>query len=318
MNSQRLSALECVSRGVSNLRGNWKLVLLVFAQIIACGVVAFLGVVVLMMAGIGASLDGFSLESVEDVENLREALARSAFGWKELAIVLAVLFVFLAVLLLVYSWFQGGILATLDRGERQAPRGTGSEMTLFETFSGRNFSGWASQYVWPLFWFFNWLTLLLTVALFGLVLLAGLGVFLLAKLGQGIAIAVGCVLVLPLILLMLALQIWLVIGQTLVVNDFGVFRATNRALVYLGRRFWAAIVIAVLFLVAQIGVAVVFLPLSQGLAIALGDGGAAALAVQILLTFAQWLVGGVLSVALFGSVVALTRTEIDHERRLAS
>ena len=77
-------------------------------------------------------------------------------------------------------------------------------------------------------------------------------------------------------------------------------------------RFGGALLLTLLFVLASAGVTLIFWPLGQGMASALEGSLAAFFVVQLLLTVAQWLVTGILTVALFGSVSALVRSELDQ------
>ena len=76
--------------------------------------------------------------------------------------------------------------------------------------------------------------------------------------------------------------------------------------------FGGALLIILLFVIASLTVGLLFFPLTQGMAVALADSAVASFAVRSLLTMAQWLVNGILTVALFASVVALARSEVDR------
>jgi hypothetical protein len=124
--------------------------------------------------------------------------------------------------------------------------------------------------------------------------------------------ALGCLAMVPLLGLMLGLNLWILLTMALLPREeLGVFRASRVALGILWRRLGGALLIVLLFVIASFAIGIVFVPLTQGLAVVLSDKVAALLAVQLLLTAAQWMLSSILTVALLGSVVALARTEID-------
>ena len=303
-----LSAIDCIGRGVANLRANWELVLLQLAQTILCAVMVVGGGVALIMI-LGASFL-LQLSDPSDWSAALERLQGFSVDVGLLAIALAATTILLTLVGLVYCWFQAGIMATLERGERQAPPAARVGSGLFRTFSLRNFAGWSHAGAWR---YFNY---------FGLLSLVGaaiLGVFMVAMLlgtatiGEGAGAAVfGCLAFVPLAALLVVLNIWVLIGMALLPRqEFGVWRATRGALTILRHRFGGALLLTLLFVLASAGVTLIFWPLGQGMASALEGSLAAFFVVQLLLTVAQWMVNGILTVALFGSVTALVRTELD-------
>lgn len=307
----RLSAFDCAGRGISNLRGNWELVPVVFVQLVACAVLAVLG----LLAGgfVAGATSLFGVDDLSDPGRLLERLEALSLNWPALAVGLSVLFIVLTVVSLVYCWFQAGIVSTLERGERQAPLGAKTSWPLFRTFSIRNLIGWSSDSAWRFFWLLGWMLLVSTVILAVFIGVAVVFTFLIQRGSAPGAMVFGCLSLLPIAAFGLTLNVWFAIGQTLATRDDGtVFSASRKALGILRRRFGAALVIALLFVFASFVSAIVFVPLTQGMTIALGDSGIAAAVVQLLLMAAQWLVSAILSIAFFGAVVALARTELAY------
>ncbi len=309
MRNSRLSAVDCVGRGISNLRGNWELVPTVFLQLVACAVLTVLG----LLAGgvIAGATSLLSADDFSDVDRLLERFQALSMSWPAVAVGLSTVFIVLTLVSLVYCWFQAGIVSTLERGERQAPPGAKTQWPLFRTFSIRNLMGWSSGSAWRFFWLLGWMLLLSTVILAVMTGLAAVLTFLIQRASGAGALVFGCLALLPIIGFGLTLNVWFAIGQTLVTRDQGtVLGASRTALEILRRRFGAAVVIALLFVLASLVSAIIFVPLTQGMTIALGDGGLAATVVQLLLMAAQWIVSAILSIAFFGSVVALTCNEL--------
>lgn len=303
------SAIDCVGRGIANLRANWELVLLQLVQTVVCGVMVVVGVVGLVMV-LGASFL-FQLSDPADWSTALERLEGFSINPGLLAIGLAATTILLSLVGLVYCWFQAGIMATLERGERQAPPTLPADPRLFRTFSGRNFRGWGNGGAWRYFNFFSVLSLVAT-AILGVYVIAA--VIAAAAMGEGVGMTVvGCVAVLPLVALLMMFNLWFLVGMTLLPRqEFGVWSATRVALSILWRRLGGALLIALLFILASVGVALIFWPLGQGMSAALEGSLPAWFAVQFLLTVAQWLVNGILTVALFASVTSLVRTELDR------
>jgi hypothetical protein len=112
----------------------------------------------------------------------------------------------------------------------------------------------------------------------------------------------------------LGLNFWALAAQALMPREgFGVFAASGLAWRLLRRRLGAWLLLALLFVLASVGLALVFAVLNQGMSLALDGFAGPWIAVQILLTASQWLASSIVSVALFGSVVALVRHELDTQ-----
>jgi len=307
-----LSAIDCIVRGIANLRANWELVLLQLVQTVVCLVLTIVSVVGLIMV-LGASFL-LELSDPSDWASAVERLEGFSVDGGLLAMGLAVLVILLTVVGLVYCWFQAGIMATLERGERQAPLLQPVVPQLFRTFSGRNFRGWGNAGAWRYFNYFSLITLFGTVILGLLVVAALIFVAAMGESAGATAALVGCLGLIPILILVVLLNLWFMMGMALLPREeFGAWRAVRTALTIFGRRFGGALLIALLFIIASASVGLVFWPLGQGMASALEGSIPAWFAVQLLLTIAQWLVNGILTVAFFASVTALVRTELDHK-----
>lgn len=312
----RLSAIDCITRGVSNLRANWELVLVQLVQAVACSVIALIGVVIVVVA-VGASAL-FKLSEGLDWRRLLtelERLGELSTSWGLLAIVLAGVMILAALLGLTYSWFQAGTFLTLTGGERQAPLQPGIDWRSFRTFSARSFAGWASRGCWRFFAFQGVFSLVAAVV-FGLMF--ALFVVLLAWTAMDLdgvgSVLVGCLLLLPIIPIVVLLYIWLTLGTALLARpEIGLLSAARLALVFLGRRFGACLLIVLMFFVANFSVGLVFSVLSQGMALALAQSVGATVSVQILLAIAQSLLSSLAAIAFFAAVVALVRGELDAQ-----
>ena len=306
-----LSAIDCIGRGIANLRANWQLALLQLLQTVVCTALAAIGLVGVVML-FGASFL-FQLGDPADWSTALERLEDLSVSTSLLAMGLAATAILLTVLGLVYCWFQAGILATLERGERQAPLVKAVEPQFFRTFSGRNFMGWGHAGAWRYFNFLSVVTLLGAVVLGLYTIAIAIGVTATGDVAGAGAAVVGCLALLPFLILVVVLNLWLVVGMALLPREgLGLWRAARESLGILWRRLGGLLLIVFLFLTASTAVGLVFWPLGQGMASALEGSMPAWFAVQLLLTLAQWLVSGILSVAFFASLVALVRTELDR------
>lgn len=306
----RLSALDCIGRGIANLRANWELALMQLAQSVACALLTLLGVL-----GVGMVLGVSVFRRLADVTNWQDLLGELeglSPSWGLLVILFSGALILTTLVTLVYSWFQAAIFTTLERGERQAPPAPRADPQLFRTFEGRCFWGWGTAGVWRYFWFLGWAVLVATSTVGLLVVAAVAAVVLLAdSMGPGV-LAIGCLALVPVAGLAVGLNFWMLFGQALLPRErFSVLAVSGVAWRILRRRFGAWLLLALLFVVASVMVALVFGLLTQVLSLILDGATAVWIAVQILMTAAQWLASSILSVALFGSVVALACNELD-------
>jgi len=118
---------------------------------------------------------------------------------------------------------------------------------------------------------------------------------------------------------MVAFNLWVVLGMALLPREeYGVWRASRRALTILRQRLGGVLLIALIFIIASLGLALVFMPLTQGMATALQGRGVASFGVQALLALAQWLLSSMLAVSFYSSIVALVRAQIDMPLRAST
>jgi len=304
-----LSAIDCVTRGVSNFRANWELALVQFAQVMICSVLTLIGLVGLIVM-LGASFL-FQIDNSTDWLTALERLDDLAIAPGLLAIGLVGGFILTTIILLIYSWFQAGIFGVLDAGERQAPVTPGVDAQLFRTFRWHLFTGWASKGVWRFFGYLTWTTLVATVIALVVVLALALGMVLIDSEGGPVLVVVGCLAVLPLILFFALLNLWIMLGMALLSREeMTAMHASAVALRIVRRRLPGLCLIGFLFFLVYFGVALVFWPLTQGMVFALQDSAVAAVVVQLLLGAAQSLVGSLIMVSFFGALTALARSEL--------
>lgn len=276
------TAIDCLRRGFHSTRANWGLLPLKVLQDLLFTVlllVSFLPPVV-VLGGMALLDEEWSEATFQEwLLGLPDELAArlAPFALSVLAsLVLGVLAV------IVWGWFQGGLVGTLVAAERQAvPRAedrTGG-WRWFRTFSLRDFSGWGGRHVWRFFWFFH---LAVTVSLL-FVLLLVLLIFG-AAMGQeawgaGAAFGIGCGGSLPLLFLLVIYFLWFSAAQPAVaLEGSGPVRGSVLGLRVVGRRLGGS------FLV---GLAVFVVAVTFGMGLGLTQ---AAVGMVLEERFAAWLV----------------------------
>jgi hypothetical protein len=310
----RLSAVDCLRRGWTNLAANWELVLLSWLESLLVIALMTLGIVLPLLI-LGANLLGGrgAAHQVEDVTRRLTSLSPA------LLLAFAAMLALWTLSLLLHCFFQAGAYGVLTAADRQALPGSRRRRDFFRTFSLRDFAGWGALYVWRffgallLFWGLAF-PLGLAVLLWVVFTVAGGG-----RWGGAAALGIGCGGALPLGFLVLVTGLWFHLAQAdLAREGSGVRTASRRGLAVLGRRLGAVTVLFLLALAAALGLAAVFLPLS-----AVADGllaGAPApmmmrALVRLLLLLLQSLPNTLLAMVLAGALVALVRSETTSEFR---
>jgi hypothetical protein len=310
----RLSAVDCLRRGWTNLAANWELVLLSWLESFLVIALMALGIVLPLLI-LGANLLG-GRGAASQVEDITRRLASLS---PALLLALAAMLALWTLSLLLHCFFQAGAYGVLTAADRQALPGSRRRRDFFRTFSLRDFAGWGALYVWRffgallLFWGLA-LPLGLAALLWVVFTVAGGG-----RWGGAAALGIGCGGALPLGFLVLVTCLWFHLAQAdLAREGSGVRTASRRGLAVLGRRLGAVTVLFLLALAAALGLAAVFLPLS-----AVADGllaGAPApmilrALVRLLLLLLQSLPNTLLAMVLAGALVALVRSETTSEFR---
>jgi hypothetical protein len=307
----RLSALDCLRRGWTNLAANWELVLLQWLEWPLLSVLLALGAFLPLLI-VGASLMGSG-----SVARQAEALARRMADLSPalLLALIAMLAVWLASLLL-HCWFQAGAYGVLASADRQALPGPRRSREFFRTFSPRDFLGWGGLYVWRFFGvllLFGVLAFLLGGALLLWLIFLGVGS---AQWGSPAALGIGCGGALPMGFLALVLGLWLHLAQAdLARDDSGVRAASRRGIAVLGRRLGTVIALFLLALAAALALAAVFLPLGAAADTLLSGAPLTRALVRFLLFLLQSLPSSLLAMVLAGALVALVRSETSENRR---
>lgn len=304
-----LSATDSIQHGLLNLRANWQLVVVQFLQTLAVTLVAILGLVPVVLALGFAFLRGVMANFASSGGT--ELLERGLEAGVPLIVAFLAATLIWTIAFVVYCYFQGGILGILAAGERRA-QSEGVRWQSYRAFSVRSLFAFAEGLTWPIFWLVNLFVVigLAAVAGFGFIIV---GLFVL--LGEGskaVLIGLGCSVFLLLALFMMLLSVWMQLALAeLATGTRGVLAATKAALAIAGRRLPGVALLFLLLFVASIVLAIVLMPVSMVLEIALRDRAGAYFTGQAFVTLVQWLVSGVLTVAWAATFVALVNGE--HE-----
>ena len=303
----RLSAVDCLRRGWTNLSANWELVVIQWLQSFLVMALMALGFLLpLVIVGVNLFGPGRAGALAHRVASLSPALLLA------LAAMLAVW----TLSLLLHCWFLAGTFGILAAADRQALPGSRRSRDFFRTFSLRDFLGWGARYVWRFLGLFAcfWGVLFLlgvAVVVWLVSTLAGGGQW-----GSPAALAIGCGWFLPLGFLVLVTALWFGLAQAdLAREGSGVRAASRRGLDVLGRRLGAVILLFALILLAALALAIVFLPLGAAADALLSGAPSARALVRFLLILLQSFPNTLLAMVLAGSLVALVRSEMPSEFR---
>ena len=306
----RTTAIDCLGRGLSSLRANWRLVPLYLLESLLVAVLLAVGLLAPLLVVGGEGLGALAGETDPAVweallGRLRDAALERSPALAGGLIAMAVLW---ALALVVYSWFTAGGFGVLWTADRQALPGRSRGWRWFRTFSLRDFAGWGGRHLGRFFWFFNLYALLvLVLGLLAALLTVG-SVWGRERWGDGAAVGIGCGGSLPLVFLFVVLALcFLPVEADLARPASGVFRAARRGLDVLGRRTGATVVLTLVTVLALAAVAAAFLPVS--LLVALATHGPARMAARVVVWLLQSLVSGAVGVFAAASFVALVRSE---------
>jgi hypothetical protein len=307
----RLSALDCLRRGWTNLAANWELVLLQWLEWLLLTALLALGLFLPLLI-VGANLMGGGSAARQ-----AEALARRLADLSPalLLALIAMAAVWLASLLL-HCYFQAGAYGVLAAADRQALPGPRRSREFFRTFSLRDFLGWGGLYMWRFFGvllLFGAFAFLLGGAVLLWLIFLGAGG---ATWGSPAAFGIGCGGALPMGFLALVLGLWLHLAQADLARDGSSVRvASRRGIAVLGRRLGTVIALFLAILVAALALAVVFFPLGTAADSLLSGAPLMRTLVHFLLFLLQSLPNTLLAMVLAGALVALVRSETPSESR---
>jgi hypothetical protein len=306
----KLSAMDCLRRGLASSGANWELVIVQWLHGFALTVLVVVGSALPFVA-LGYDLAASSLP--EDLDQTRSELLMRAQG--RLLVLAAALFGMLVLWLLavlLHAWVQAGTYGVLHAADRQAPPGTGHglrSIRAFRTFAWRSFFGWAGLYGRRFFSFANLAGLLLLVWTLGVPLWMSATLGGAARWGEGGALGIGCGGALPLGFVLLVLLLWYAVAQADLGREGSGLRAAARVgIEVLGARLGTIVLLFVLFflpfaLLAAVGLAV------QALSLLLSGRPLLRAAAEIGFTLIASLTQGLLLIALGGTLVALVRSE---------
>jgi hypothetical protein len=307
----RLSALDCLRRGWTNLSANWELVLLQWLEWLLLTVLLSLGLFLPLL------IVGANLMEEGSAARRAEALARRLADLSPalLLALVAMLAVWLASLLL-HCYFQAGAYGVLASADRQALPGPRRRREFFRTFSLRDFLGWGGLYMWRflgVLLLFGVLTFLLGGAVLLWMIFLGVGG---AQWGSPAALGIGCGGALPMGFLALVLGLWVHLAQADLARDGSSVRAASRrGIAVLGRRLGTVTALFLVTLVAALALAIVFFPLGAAADALLSGAPGMRTLVRLLLLLLQSLPNTLLAMVLAGALVALVRSETPSESR---
>jgi hypothetical protein len=309
----RLSAIDCLRRGLASSGANWELVIVQWLHGFAFTALVLAGSVLPFVAlGYDLATTG-NAGLPDDLDQTRSDLLQRAQG--RLLLLGAALFGMLVLWLLavlLHAWVQAGTYGVLHSADRQALPGTGHgrrSLRTFRTFAWRNFFGWSGLYGRRYFGFANlaglfFLVWFIAVPLWMSATLGGA-----ARWGEGGALGIGCGGALPLGFVFLVLLLWYAVAQADLAREGSGLRSASRiGLEVLGARLGAVLFLFVLFLLpfallAGVGFAV------QTVSLLLAGRPLLRAAAEIGFTLIASLTQGLLLIALGGTLVALVRSE---------
>jgi hypothetical protein len=308
----RLSALDCLRRGWTNLSANWELVVIQWLQSFLVTALAGIGMLLPLLI-VGANLFG----SGSAARRAEAAARRLADLSPALLLALAAMLAVWTLSLLLHCWFTAGTFGVLTSADRQALPGSRRGRDFFRTFSPRDFLGWGALYVWRflrlLIVFWGAVFLLGGAAVLWLVFMAAGG----GQWGSLAALGIGCGGSLPLGFLALVTALWLGLAQADLAREGASVRAASRrGLDVLGRRLGAVIFLFLLVALAALALAiVVFFPLAAVADALLAGAPLMRTLVHFLLFLIQSFPNTLLAMVLAGALVALVRSETPSEFR---
>lgn len=316
------SAIDCLRRGFHSTRANWGLLPLKLLQDLLFTVLLLVSFLppVLVLGGMALLDAGWDEAALTDwLTGLPDELATRLVPFS-LAVLASLVLGLLAVV--VWGWFQGGLVGTLVAAERQAlPRAEdrAGGWRWFRTFSLRDFSGWGGRHLWRFFWFFH---LALTVSLVFMLLLVLLvvgAVFGQEAWGPGAALGIGCGGALPLVFLLVVYGLWYTAAQPAVgLEGSGPLRGSVLALRLVGRRLGASLLVALTVIVAAVVVWVALALAQTGVGLFLEENFAAWLVTYLAFTLIQMVVNAAFGVYLLAAFSALVVAESGQEPGEAS
>ena len=310
----RLSGIDSLQRGISNLLANWELALMSLAQTFLVSVLVVAGSVPIVLAvGVGPLRALFEADfdherpPIEAIEQLTESILESSGQLLLATLVAAVVW---TVALVVLAYFQAGVFGILAESDRRAPHPNAKRHT-FRVFSLARFRASADAFMWRFFWLIN---LFMVFALVPLLIFgagAVLAVWLATSGSVGGAMATGCLGTVAVIATSFLCSLWWQLSMAAAVaGPSAVWKSIGQGFTVLLRRFGAVLVLVLLAIVAGMTIAIVFVPLGIVAEVISRDSLLSYIAAQVIMTIVQSLFSAVIGIAFSGALVALARGEL--------
>jgi hypothetical protein len=258
------SVLVCMQRGFLSARANSGVIWMAVLQSFLVTVLFFLSLLPLVLVFGGTALlsdwsalgDFGDLGKVDAWLSSLPAQVEAHLGALAAGLVASLFLGMLVVV--VWAWFQAGIVGILLTGERQAHPDAhlrAGGWRWFKTFTLSDFAGWGGRHLWRFFWFCHLvITAWMLVALVAVLLMAGLGAAW-QSWGGGAATGLGCGGSIPLLFLFWVLAIWGLLAQPAVAlpePKGGTVHGSIFGFQVLGRRLGAASLLFLALLVATV------------------------------------------------------------------
>ncbi|MGD2113493.1 MAG: hypothetical protein PVG07_00465 [Acidobacteriota bacterium] len=308
------SALDCFQRGVLSARANLGLVWMGLLQSLAVSVLFVASLVPPVLVLGGPALLDLDLSDPTALERWLGGLGATLAGRLPalaLGLLASTLIGLLAVV--VWGWFQGGIVGVLVAAERQAHPEAGRRSggwRWFRTFSLQDFAGWGGRNLWRFFWWFHvMLTAWLAFSLLAVLLLAGAGVAW-ESWGGGAGFGLGCGGTFPLLFLFWVLAAWSFLSQPAVaLPENGAWSGSVRGFRILGRRLGAASFLLLTVLVLSFALGILGTMVRLGFDLVLPDRLSVQLGVLGVVAVLQSLVAVALNLFAYAAYAALVIPE---------
>ena len=216
----------------------------------------------------------------------------------------------------LYCYLQGGVVGVLVEAEMAAGGGS-SSWRAFRAFTAAGFDRQGRRLFWRYFWFNHLLGAVVLAWMLLLLALVAVAVRLATGPDISAGVAVGCVGMVPLMLLLLAAALWSMLATVEVARPgAGVWQASRRALGTLRRRLGPVLVVWLLAVAGWLIVGAAFAPLRWGIALA-ADRFSVWLGARGLLMLAETLANSAVAVALTATLAAFVGLGAGGDREAA-
>ena len=298
-----LSAVDSLLHGLQNVRANWQLLVVLFAQTLMTSVLTILGgVPIFLVLGVavvrGIAAQFGTVGPIALWERFFEAGMPLLFALLAATLIWTLAFV-------VYCYFQGGILGTLAAGERRV-RVQKPGWQDFQVFSWQSFARSAEQLTWPVFWLLN-LFLVVATAVLALFALLAAGLFLvLQESSVSLRVVLGCSIFLLVVVVLALTAAWMQLALAQLAGGVrGVLNAARSALTVARRRFPGVALLFLVLIAGSVFVGIVLVPLSVVVESAARGDFMAYWGGQVLVTVAQWFASSIVTLAWSAALIAL-------------